>query len=300
MTALPTFPRSAYINPPMELSLLRNLKPAQHGWGRGWPDDCPKSAQLVTPAIVRPRDGLSMGRPVRRELAPLFTKLFTYSMELAPEWELRTATEPSGGQGGAACRAIKGSNPPTASNHSTGRAWDCNTKGNPMRVGRNGAAVDFISRQPPVLVELAAAALCYWGGWYWDTRHAKTGNRYYVDAMHLEFVGRVSDVPRAIAQLDAKYQALRPQPEPEGLTVDQVKAVQEAINALGWQPPLRVDGRYGALTDAAVNGIANHVRSRNEAKDIQLATLSQSVADALPTLDVAAQSIERAQRRLGG
>jgi hypothetical protein len=238
---LPKKPRSAYINPTAELITLRSLKPSQHGWGKGWPDNCPTTSQLASFTVTRLRDGKQFSRPVRKELAPLFGRIFTYTMLLDPEWEIRTKDELGGGFSSIACRPIAGTNKP--SNHSQGRAVDVNSAGNPQK--ENSL---FISRQSPILVELAASALTYWGGWYWDPVDR------YVDSMHLEFVGRVGDVPRALAGLDVKYEEIRKRlfPEPEDtVSKDQIKAFQTFLNGPPFNSKLVVDGNWGRLSQAA-------------------------------------------------
>lgn len=269
MDALRPYKRSDYIDPPKALAAVRNGPTApsgKRGWPKGWPDNCPSRAVLVTPEIVRPSDGKVLGRPVHGEVALLYGEVFTYAMLLDPTWELRGAAEPSGGQGGVACRAIKKSNPPAPSNHSSGTAWDCNTKSNGMRVGKNGATVKFVSTQSPILIELAAEAFLYWGGWYWDARHHKTGKRFYTDAMHFEYMGRPEDVPAHRAALRAlfekKWRELHPDPPQEDPDVDKAKvlAAQKAYNtvldALGSPAPRLVeDGIWGQVTDTSYAGL---------------------------------------------
>jgi hypothetical protein len=52
-----------------------------------------------------------------------------------------------------------------------------------------------------------------------------------------------------------------PPPEEPPVDIDQVKAVQQAINELGWDPPLLVDGIYGPITTAAVQAVAEKVQA---------------------------------------
>jgi hypothetical protein len=196
---------------------------------------------------------------VRKELAPLFGRLFRLAMLLDPSWEMRKRDETHGGQGGMACRAIKGSDPKVPSNHSSGTAWDCNTKGNPMILDDAGVPVSqkrFVSRQSPVLIRLAGAARIYWGGWYADRQSG------YSDAMHFEYMARPEDVAQSLKDLDAEYERIHAElfpPEEPPVDAEQVKAVQQAINDLGWQPPLLVDGIYGPITTAAVQAVADRV-----------------------------------------
>jgi hypothetical protein len=108
-----------------------------------------------------------------------------------------------GGNGSFMCRSIRNSNPPAPSNHSTGTAIDLWTRSNPL--ARDGR---FISTIHPEVVELAGAALIYWGGWYYDA------DGMFVDAMHFEFMATPGDVARARAALAEKAEEIRRRKNP--------------------------------------------------------------------------------------
>jgi peptidoglycan hydrolase-like protein with peptidoglycan-binding domain len=111
----------------------------------------------------------------------------------------------------------------------------------------------------------------------------------------------VSDVPRALAQLDAEYARLRPPPPEEPVNSEQVKAVQQALNELGWVPALKVDGVYGPLTDAAVKGIATRQATRFEATAEAAAYRVRTAKDAaLVSIEQQAESIKQAAKAAQG
>jgi hypothetical protein len=193
---MPRHPRGDYVNPPAEIA--DPTPAAARGWYAGWPANCPGFGARTRTTNVRPSDG----RVFRLSVDSRLTELFGAFVDLAQadgRFELRTAREPSindrfqGGNGSFACRSIKGSNPPAPSNHSTGTAVDLWTRSNPQR--RDG---NFVSTIHPEVIELAAAALIYWGGWYYDF------DGTYVDAMHFEFMATPDDVSRARSALADK------------------------------------------------------------------------------------------------
>lgn len=201
LPTMPRHPRADYVNPPAEIA---NPTPAAlRGWFAGWPDNCPGPVARTRIEVARPSDAAIFRFSVDTRLAPLFSAFVTLA-QADGRFELRRPREQSdngqrqGGNGSFFCRAIKGSNPPRPSNHSTATAIDVWTRSNPqVRDGR------FVSTIHPEVVELAAAALIYWGGWYYDF------DGTYVDAMHFEYMATPADVPRALAALQAKADEIR-------------------------------------------------------------------------------------------
>jgi len=203
---MPRRPRPDYIDPPAEIA---NPTPAAaRGWHAGWPANCPGFAARSRTQTVRASDGHVFRLSVDTRLVVLFGEFLDLA-QIDGRFEMRTAKELSdngrmqGGNGSFMCRAIKGSNPPAPSNHSTGTAIDLWTRSNPqVRDGR------FISTIHPEVIELAAAGLIYWGGWYYDA----AGN--YVDAMHFEYMATPDDVERARAALAEKAEEIRQRKNP--------------------------------------------------------------------------------------
>lgn len=198
---MPRHSRADYIYPPPEIA---NRTPAAtRGWHAGWPDNCPTLAARTRIQITRPSDMRIFHLSVDSRLAGLFGDFINLA-QADGRFELRTGKELSdngraqGGNGSFMCRAIKGSNPPAPSNHSTGTAIDLWSRSNPQVANGN-----FRSTIHPEVVELAAAGLIYWGGWYYD--FAGT----YVDAMHFEFMATPDDVSRARAALADKAEEIR-------------------------------------------------------------------------------------------
>jgi hypothetical protein len=203
---MPREARAAYIGPPPAIA---NPTPAGvRGWFAGWPDDCPAFTARTLVAISRPSDGHVFRLSVDTRLAELFGDFISLA-QADGRYELRTAVELSdngraqGGNGSFMCRAIKGSNPPAPSNHSSATAIDLWTRANAQT--RNGT---FVSTIHPEVVELAAAALIYWGGWYFDAAGT------YVDAMHFEFMATPADVDGARIALADKAEEIRRRKEP--------------------------------------------------------------------------------------
>jgi hypothetical protein len=203
---MPRRPRADYIDPPAAIG--QPTPAAQRGWFAGWPTDCPTPADRTRIQVVRPSDGHVFRLAVDNRLAPLFAEFLALAQQDG-RYELRTRRELSdngnaqGGNGSFVCRAIKGSSPPRPSNHSTATAVDLWSRSNPqVRDGR------FISTIHPEVVELAAAALIYWGGWYYDY------DGTYVDSMHFEYMATPADVPAALAALTAKAEEIRRRKEP--------------------------------------------------------------------------------------
>ena len=202
---MPRRPRADYIDPPPEIA---NPTPAAaRGWHSGWPDDCTPPAARRRIQVVRPSDGRVFQLAVDQRLGGLFGDFLDLA-QADGRYELRGAQEVSdngraqGGNGSFVCRSIKGSDPPAPSNHSCATALDLWTRSNPqVRTG------NFVSTIHPEVVELAAAALIYWGGWYYDA------DGTYVDAMHFEFMATPDDVSRAQAAVHEKADEIRSRPK---------------------------------------------------------------------------------------
>ncbi len=203
---MPRRQRADYIDPPAEIA--DPTPAAARGWHAGWPQNCPPFASRARIQIARPADGRLFSMSVDSRLAALFGDFLDLA-QADGRYELRTARELSdsgraqGGNGSFMCRAIKGSVPPAPSNHSTATAVDVWTRSNPQIRGGN-----FVSTIHPEVVELAGAALIYWGGWYYDL----DGN--YVDAMHFEFMATPDDVSRARDALAEKAEEIRRRKDP--------------------------------------------------------------------------------------
>lgn len=157
---------------------------AQRGWGPGWPN-C-QSSKMTT---IRP-----VGRAItcRREAAVAFDYLvrrFHHEVE-------NILGVPD--DGAFACRPIRGSQPPVASNHSWGLALDLNWQQHPM--GRSGT---FRPGQVLAIHLLIHEMSGFrWGGDY-DGR---------VDEMHFEYLG----TPKDMALLVKRIQRLDPWPRYDG------------------------------------------------------------------------------------
>lgn len=278
---LPRRPRSDYVNPPTRIATRTTAK--RRGWYAGWEDNCPPASARSRVVLIRPSDNHEFGLVVDKRLAGLFGAWADAFMYLGHE--LRTARELSangkaqGGNGSYVCRAIKGSDPPRPSNHSSATAWDLWTRSNPQ-IGRTmDRIVPFVSTIHPEVVELAAAADIYWGGWYWDTT-----NHRYVDAMHFEYMRRPEDVAGSLARMTAVFAEIKarhepdPAPEEPDVTTDEVKALQIALNAIGTQPPLVVDGKYGPVTHAAVLNMPKLVANQVDAAEVAASTTTKQAA----------------------
>jgi hypothetical protein len=242
---------------------------------------------------VRKQDGKTFRPSVDKRLGELFSEFLRMSQAIG--YPLIGATEANaqgkkqGGVGSFACRAIKGSNPPAPSNHSSATALDLYTRSNPQYWSEN---VRFASTIHPNMVELAAAADIYWGGWYWDTSKHK-----YLDAMHFEYMLRPSDVASSLARLRDKFKQLggsgggtptppTPIPTPGGdVTPAQIKALQKSLNDAGTTPELVIDGVYGPATETAVIELPNTV-----SEQVELAE-STSKADTKEAAKVAIDAI---------
>lgn len=233
LARLPTFPKSAYQPIAPRLAFVKRSPPDARGWGPGWPD-CQPGKLVKTEGVVRPSDGQPFNRPVRVETVELFAYLMQATMDLG--YEFRRNDEPDGGVSTYNCRAIKGSDPPSASWHSWGLAIDINSAGNPQ--------FTFRSTQPPWMVDLWESSGFYWGGRF------KSG---FEDAMHLEYSFRPESVATDLANAKAARARIAAILKPEGsVTKEQVKALQMTLNGLGVSPPLVVDGVFGAKTEAAL------------------------------------------------
>ncbi|MGH9156162.1 MAG: peptidoglycan-binding protein [Acidimicrobiales bacterium] len=192
---------------------------ASRGWGAGWPVN-------NAPRMTTVRAG-GIAVSVRAELVPLVEWLVNETV--ARGYGLR-----QGQCWGFANRAIRGTKRP--SNHSWGLAVDLNAPANPL-------GAQLVTDMPGWMVELWTSKSFRWGGSY-------TGRK---DAMHYEFMGTPDDAARLAAEVAGAA-------PPPGATTgpllkreakgDDVRRLQERLNAHGAQ--LRVDGDFGASTEAAV------------------------------------------------
>lgn len=264
LPVLPRRPRSDYIAAPSRIA--RRTAAGKRGWFAGWPDACTPASQRTSLNIVRPADGKVFSPQIDKRLAQLFTVWLDSSQEfgypLIGALEANVQGGKQGGVGSFVCRAIKHSNPPQPSNHSSATAFDLYTRSNPMLI--NSAGVRFASTIHPLMVELAAAADIYWGGWYFDTSRGT-----YCDAMHFEYMARPEDVPASLARLNAKVKEIRdrltPKPPEDDVTPAQVKLLQETLNSLGAQ--LVVDGSFGPITEAALRALPTRVTEQVKAAE---------------------------------
>lgn len=144
----------------------------ERGWGPGWPN-CQSSRWVKVTngdhAVV-----------VRREIAELVLTLFKITAKLGYDINPRGEVNQTWG---AACRPIRGTR--TASNHSWALAVDINSLHNPM-----GSV--FRTNLLPSVVHAWETCGFYWGGRYMNRP----------DTMHMEYIGRPSDVAADLA--DAK------------------------------------------------------------------------------------------------
>lgn len=157
---------------------------AQRGWGPGWPR-CQSSKMATFTAAGRTFT-------CRREAV----RVFRYLVE---RWDAEIEDISAVADDGAfACRAIRGSDPPVASNHSWGLALDLNWRRHPL--GRVGTFAAWqVLRIHQLCRELR---FLRWGG---DFLHRK-------DEMHSEWLGTPADM----AALDKKIAALDPWPAFDG------------------------------------------------------------------------------------
>jgi hypothetical protein len=141
--------------------------------------------------------------------------------------------------------------------------------------------VPFVATIHPEVIEIAAAGLAYWGGWYWD----EDGN--YVDAMHLEFMARPRDVARAIRQMKAKYAEIKLRREEQDVDREKTLLVQRTLNAIGTYPPVAEDGLFGtATTTALVNAPALVARRIDEAEALLLIEVKTKAKAAIDAVEV--------------
>jgi hypothetical protein len=150
----------------------------KRGWGPGWP-------HAQGSKMVKVNANMIQNREFRGEVVPLIEYLIKASNAL--DYDLRPATEPDGGIGAFANRAIKNSRPPVASNHSWGLAIDQNTRG-------NARWTPFTSVTPPRVVTLWEDAGFFWGGRY---------GQGWEDPMHFEYLGKPSDVAQDLENAKA-------------------------------------------------------------------------------------------------
>lgn len=245
---LPRYAQADY-QPIAPRANVKRTQPSLRGWG----EPCDTANQVKVTMAPRPRDGKVFNRPFRKELAPLFKFLVDATHELGAltGFEIRTNDEPDGGFSTYACRPIRDST--SYSWHSWPVAVDINSSGNPLRYDGG-----FESRQPPWMVDLWESAGWYWGGRYVSGR---------VDAMHFEYLRSPADVATDLANAQAAYERIKlvlappppPVPEvPDPAEVEKqlaaVKALQAALNEVGVDPPLVVDGIAGPKTLAALDG----------------------------------------------
>jgi hypothetical protein len=218
-------------------SRARALLPRTQPNNRGWGPHCDTSKH-GTFTVKRP-DGATFKRPFRRELAPLVELLVQGAIDLG--LEIRKNDEPDGGFSTYNCRSIRGST--QWSWHSWPVAFDLNSKGNPMQ----STSTAWRSTMPPWFVTVMESAGFYWGGRYTNA-----------DAMHFEYLGRPTDVATDTVNAYRAIAALKPPPE-DTVTPEQVKALQSLLNAPPFSAKLVVDGIYGPMTDAALQGAGPRV-----------------------------------------
>lgn len=175
------------------------------GWGTGWPN-C-QTDKLLTVTLT---NGARF--TMRREVASMLRDLLDYALL---RYEIRAKDS-----GGFNCRAIVGSDPPVASNHSWGLAVDINWNTNPL----GGSITDI----PKWMVSMMWAHGWYWGGWY-----------SRLDVMHFEYVGRPADVAAHAA--DAKQQ------------LEEAMPTAQEIAAAVWEHPISSPSM--GVTDKAGNWI---------------------------------------------
>jgi hypothetical protein len=138
----------------------------ERGWGKGWPDCQGSKMTTIHPA----------GRAItcRTEAAVVFSYYVSrYDAEVE---DINSVPD----DGAFACRPIRGSEPPVASNHSWGLALDLNWQKHPL--GESGT---FTAPQLLALrLMLHEVLFMRWGG---DYEHRK-------DEQHHEFMGTPSDM----------------------------------------------------------------------------------------------------------
>lgn len=200
------YPREAYGPLAPRVVNVKRTYPSERGWGPGWPDCQP--GKLETARSVRPSDGKTFNRPVRKEVVALFSFLMQATMDLG--YEFRTNAEPGGGVSTYVCRAIKGTTT-APSWHSWGLAIDINSAANPMLLS---GSVSWRSTQPPWMVDLWESSGFYWGG-----RYNKMGTVGYADAMHFEYCFRPGDVTLDLANARAAFARIKAQLQPEDETL---------------------------------------------------------------------------------
>jgi hypothetical protein len=258
---LPKYQKAAY-RPIAPRAHTERTSPVSRGWG----DPCREGILVVVKFAPRPRDGYTFSRQFRAELSPLLKYLVDATHELgAPSgFEFRRNAELGGGFSTYNCREIKGGST-QQSWHSWPVAADINSAGNPLILGDDP---DFVSRQPPWMVDLWESA-----GWYWGGRY--TGGR--IDAMHFEYLRSPADVAADLVNARAAYDRIKAelngaaplkdvQVNGEGtVTPEQVMLLQRFLNENGANPQLIVDGVFGPKTEAALAQVAQLIRSQKEA-----------------------------------
>lgn len=192
---------------------------AHSSWGQGWPN-CNRT-NIIT--VVR-RDGLRL--PIHRELAPLATLLMDITealrYDIRPDWTW-----------GYACRAVAGTNVPSA--HSWGTAVDINAPVNP--------------RKRPLTTNIPRNVRDMWkgNGFRWGGDFVTS----VPDPMHFEFTGTVADARAINARLRRFLGAAPSPPSPSPPPT----AAGERGRIMELQRLLRVtaDGAIGPNTVAAMS-----------------------------------------------
>lgn len=244
---LQTFPISAYEHlRPLRPAIRQGRKPDwstpdNRGWGK--PGRAGARKAFTVQSVDKTFQLVAM-----RKLAD--HAQFVLEGTVALGYPLLGVNHPDGGVGDFVVRPVRGTTD-VPSWHSWNVAFDINS-------GGNKRADYWRCTIPPEVVEFWLRAGFDWGGYF----------RNPYDTHHIEYCGRPSDVAadnvRAREAL-AEILARRDPPEEPDMSIDQVKAVQQAMNDLGWTPPLVVDGSFRELTTGAVSGIAAKVRERQAA-----------------------------------
>lgn len=192
-----TYPLSAYKNP-----FPAGTSPngaAARGWGSGWPHCSASLMKTVVAKDQTPGEAFDIRVTVRGEVAPMVAALLEATDKLYDINQHDT--------GAYNCRPISGTS--TASNHSWGLAIDINWNENPQ-------ARPLHSTIPPAVIAMWNACGWFWGGFY---AHSVP------DAMHLEYIGKPSDVAKDTAKALAYLNGVKPTPAPKPKPKPTVKLV---------------------------------------------------------------------------
>lgn len=286
LPVLPRRPRSDYID----------RKPGAHtndakGWFQGYPKRMPLDMRAVV-EVVRDLEGDVLDRTFRVTADKRLAEHVGLALAMIQEVgypligaaEVNVSGGKQGGVGSYANRAIKTNDGrEVPSEHSRAKAWDLWTRSNPQRWSKTGKPIPFASTWHPLAVRIVVAGDFEWGGHFHDMSRGR-----YIDAMHIQYRLRPENVAASTARMIAEYEAIMAELEPEqppeepDVTIDEIKALQRALNAVGTNPALVVDGDYGALTKAAVDGMPALVAS-------QVAAAEADAKDA--TKDAAVQAV---------